>query len=125
MSSDTSQFVTKGMIKGLVWLIVIGMFVQLAVVGFVFEQSYQGRVDLVASQRKGCARGKLDRQDNADFQRAQATYITKVTHAKSVQEDVKAAAREAVRTFNRTSKSLAERAQIDCTEAFPKASWHP
>lgn len=106
-------------------LIVIGMLVQLAVIGYVFYSGYQRRVDTVKFQRLACERGKLDRKDNADFQVAHTVYITTVTGAKSVKEDVKRAARTAVVTFNRTSQSLAKRSTIDCTKVFPDATVFP
>jgi hypothetical protein len=111
--------------RTLAQLVVICLLLQLVVIGYVFYSSYQGRVDVVNAQQRGCARNKLDRSDNAAFQQAQATYITKVTAAKSVHEDVKRAAREAVVTFNRTSAGLTKRAGIDCLKAFPKASLFP
>jgi hypothetical protein len=109
----------------IVKLILAGMLSFLLLVVYVAYSSYQGRVDTVTAQRAGCERGKLDRQANADFQRAHKKYIDKVVLAKSVEEDVKRAAREAVLTYNRTSAELTERAQIDCAEAFPKASLIP
>lgn len=106
-------------------LIVIGMLVQLLVIGYVFYQGFTGRQDIVHSQRLGCKRGKLDRQDNADFQNAHAVYITRVTDARSVQQDVKDAANEALMTFERTSASLTRRAKIDCAKVYPKARFIP
>lgn len=127
--------------KGLVILLLIGMFVQLGVITLVGVNARQARhnlaesekdarlnlakseknarLNLVHSQRRGCLRGKRDRQDNADFQRAQSRYIFKVTQAASVREDVKRAARIARRTFKRTSTSLTKRAKIDCKKAYP------
>lgn len=43
-------------------LIVLGMIVQLFVIGYVFYQSYEGRVHVVVAQRAGCERSKLDRK---------------------------------------------------------------
>lgn len=111
--------------RSLAKLILIGMAVQLMVIGYVFYQSYQGRADVVSNQRAGCERGKLDREDNAEFQVAQKDYILKVTSAVSVKEDVKAAARQAAKTFEKTSARLTRRAMIDCTTAYPKASFLP
>lgn len=110
---------TRRMGRWLVYLVLIGMFVQLSVVVYVGVRDHQARAELINSQRRGCERGKLDRQDNADFQMAQSTYIRKVVLAKSVEEDVKTAAREARETFKRTSTSLSKRAQIDCKKVFP------
>jgi hypothetical protein len=106
-------------------LIVVGMLLQGCVVGYVFYQSYVGRESVVDASRLGCERSKLDRKDNADFQWAQARYILKVSGAASVKADVKRAARTALKTFNRTSKSLERRARIDCKKAFPKAGLLP
>lgn len=111
--------------RSLVRLILIGMAVQLIVIFYVGWESYAGRVNLVKSQRAGCERGKLDRTDNADFQRAHTKYITSVTDAASVKEDVKSAAREAVQTFRRTSEELTQRAHIICADVYPKASLLP
>lgn len=101
------------------------MLIEIAVISYVFYQSYAGRETVVQASRLGCERNKLDRKDNADFQRAQALYILRVTSAASVKEDVKRAARTALKTFNRTSKSLEHRARIDCKKAFPKAGLLP
>jgi len=106
-------------------LIIIGMLVQLLVIGYVFYSSYQGRVATVKAQRAGCERSKKDRLANADFQQAHRRYIDKVVLAKSVEEDVKKAAREAVKTYNRTSAELTGRSLINCAEAFPKARLIP
>src|SRR4051812_48597046 len=106
-------------------LIIIGMVVQLVVISYVFYQSYQGRADVVDNQRAGCERGKLDRQDNADFQRAHAEYIRKVVLAESVKQDVKDAAYTALNTFARTSASLTKRAKINCEDVYPKVSLIP
>ncbi len=106
-------------------LVVLGMVIQLFVIAYVFYSGYEGRKTLITSQRAGCERGKLDRIDNAAFQRAHKKYIDKVVLAQSVKEDVKKAAREAVRTYNRTAEALTKRSQINCEAAFPKASLIP
>lgn len=105
--------------KKLVIFLLIGFLVQLGLLGYVYSTSQDGKQNLVNSQRAGCERGKKDRIANAAFQRAHATYIKTVTSAESVKEDVKAAARKALKTFKRTSAELTERAKIDCKEAFP------
>lgn len=117
--------ITNRTAHSLALLMVVGMAVQLLVVFYVFYSNYQGRANAVEAQRSGCERGKLDRSDNADFQRTQRDYIGKVVLAASVHEDVKRAAREAVAVFNRTSDSLWHRAQIDCVSAIPDASLFP
>lgn len=109
----------------LVKMIIIGMIVQLTVVGFVAYSTFDDRSDLVNAQRAGCERSKLDRKDNADFQVAHKRYIDKVVLAQSVKEDVKQAARDAVRTYNRTSADLAARAKLKCAVLFPKGGVIP
>lgn len=109
----------------LAYLIVLGMAVQLGVIGYVFWTGYQGRQTTVENQRAGCVRGKLDRVDNAAFQTAQRDYILKVTGAASVKEDVKEAAREAIETFDKTVSSITKRSLINCKEAFPDAKVIP
>jgi hypothetical protein len=110
---------TRRVGRGLVVLVMIGMLVQLGVIVYVAKNGHDGRVNLIHASRAGCERSKLDRQDNADFQKAQSTYIRKVVLAQSVKPDVKQAARTARKTFKRTSASLSVRAQIDCKKAFP------
>lgn len=109
----------------LVKLILVSMGIQLAVVGYVFYQSYVGRSELVQSQRAGCERGKLDRIDNAAFQRAHKKYIDKVVLAQSVKADVKKAAREAVKTYNKTAADLTKRSRINCLHVYPDAGVFP
>lgn len=90
-------------------LIIFVMLIQISVLGYVLYSSYEGR-------RNACVRGKLDRRDNADFQLAQNTFLLKIIEAPSVPDDVKEVAQEAVETVNRTSASLNERAEINCTK---------
>lgn len=106
-------------------LIILGMFIQLLVIGYVFLQGYDQRVTLVKAQRQGCERGKLDNKDNADFQTAQTDYITVLSNTTSVSNDVKAAAKKANETYRRTSDSLTERTKIKCEEVYPDASLLP
>jgi hypothetical protein len=111
--------------RKLALLILIGMLAQLLVIGYVFYSAYERRVEMTGKSRVACERNKLDRADNADFQRAHTKYITSVTGAASVQEDVKRAARKAVVTFRRTSNSLTSRSKIDCKTAFPDPTLFP
>lgn len=104
-------------------MVFIGILVQLSVIGYVFVANHQNQSAIVNSQRAGCGRGKSDRSDNAKFQRAQTAYISKVIAAPSVKEDVKKVAREARKTFRKTSHSLAQRSKIDCARKFPKTRW--
>lgn len=116
---------TKQTGQRVVQVVVIGMLVQLAVIGYVFYSAYARRVDATKNNRAACERNKLDRTDVADFQKAQTVYITSVTGAASVKEDVKRAARKAILTFDRTSQGLTERSKIDCTKAFPDPTLFP
>jgi uncharacterized membrane protein YebE (DUF533 family) len=109
----------------LVKMIIVGMVVQLSVVGYVAYSSWKGHDDTAKNSQAGCERTKQDRKDNADFQTAQKNYINKVVLAQSVKPDVKNAAREAIKTFDRTSASLTKRAKIDCDAAFPKGGIFP
>jgi ribosomal protein S20 len=85
----------------------------------------KGHDDTAKNSQAGCERTKQDRKDNADFQTAQKTYINKVVLAQSVKADVKAAAKEAIKTFDRTSANLTKRSMIDCHAAFPKGGILP
>lgn len=116
--------------KSIAKLLIAMLFVQLAILAFVYtelnsareddaRQAHEARKEIRMGQFMACERGKLDRRDNADFQRAHTTYITTVTGAASVKEDVKVAAREAKKTFDRTADSLDARSRIDCAKAYP------
>lgn len=94
-------------------LIVIGMIVQLGVIGYVFYSSYEGRKDLVTSQRAGCKRGIKDRRANGEGWRiAQSARIH--------DGQIIIAGR-----YARIAGGLEERSRIDCAKAFPKASIFP
>jgi hypothetical protein len=116
-------------------LLLCGLALFLIVAAYSTWVGYQGRHDQYVTQKAGCERGKLDRTDNAAFQRAYVRYNGKVTHAASVHEDVKHAARELRSTVRRTSASLASRTGpirvvdgkkigLDC-QAIPKPSLLP
>jgi hypothetical protein len=106
-------------------LILLGMFVQVLVIGYTFYDSHQGRVNLVNTQRKGCERSKLDRQDNADFQVAYTKYVNTLKAAGEVPKEVRAAAKEANKTYQRTAQSLTERSKINCKEVYPDVKFIP
>lgn len=95
------------------------------VAGLPLVAAYVQRQSVVVSSRAACERTKLDRADNAAGWTAHRNYITQVTGAASVKEDVKAAARGAVKTYARISVSLTERSLIDCADAYPDASLMP
>jgi hypothetical protein len=94
-------------------LIIVGMIVQLVVIGYVFWSSYEGRKDLVTSQRLGCRRGRLDRNANAEGWRIAEA-------ARSASGDYAVAAR-----YDIIAVGLEERANINCEDAYPKASIFP
>lgn len=97
----------------LIKLILAAMVVQIFVIGFVLYQSYAGRVQLVKTQRAGCARGKLDRVANAsgwrfaEKARRDAGEITVANH------------------YANLASGLEKRSRIDCQTAFPNASLLP
>lgn len=103
----------KSLLFKMAVLILIGMLVQLVVIGYVFYSSYEGRKDLVFSQRAGCHRGKLDRNANAEGWRIAEA-------ARSASGDYAVAAR-----YDIIAVGLEERANINCEEAYPKASIFP
>lgn len=106
-------------------LIILGMIVQLLVIGYVFASQYEGRVTTYHNLLAGCERSKKDRVANADFQNAHRKYIERVVLAQSVKEDVKRAARDALATYQVTADALLERSTIDCRKAFAKPGIFP
>lgn len=108
MTDEVSSILTK-----LAIMLLIGMLVQLGVIGYVFYSSYQGRKEVVTSQRAGCKRGKLDRGANATGWRiAQA--------ARAADKQFAVAARYSI-----IAAGLETRSRIDCAKAYPKASIFP
>ena len=99
--------------RGIVKLILIIMGVQLFILGYIFYQSYEGRKDLVDSQRKGCERGKIDRDMNALGWR-------QAEEARTADGDLAVA-----KTYRDIASSLESRSDINCEEAFPEASLIP
>lgn len=84
--------------------------------GYTVWQSYQGRVELVHSQRAGCERGKLDKRANArGWRAAEAARV-----ASGTPNDLKAAHKYAVIAYG-----LEQRARIPCSRAFPSTSLLP
>ncbi len=68
---------------------------------------------------RACENNRSDRIDNAAGWTAHRIYITSVTGAASVREDVKRAARKANQTYTAISASLTKRADIDCGGVLP------
>lgn len=92
---------------------------------YVTWVAYDGRREIVNAAREACENSKLDRIDNAASWTAHRDYITSVTAARSVKEDVKRAARKANLTYTLTSAGLRVRANIDCHDTIPDASLRP
>ena len=97
----------------LVKLLIVGMVVQLGVIGYVLYSSYQGRVDLINAQRHGCVRGKLDRRANARGWRT-------AQHRSLSQHQPRFS-----KIYNGIASGLDARSRIDCTKVFPSASLLP
>lgn len=129
---------TRGQGTKLARLIMIGFGVGILVIAYVVYQSYEGRVDLINSQRIGCNRGKLDRQANAEGWRAaeeariaslalsskitinQARALVKQPRKPDDPPDLTAAWR-----YDRIAAGLEKRSRIVCEEAYPSASFLP
>lgn len=94
-------------------LVVLGMIIQLLVISYVFYVDYRGRSKTVNNQRAACERGKLDRASNAEGWR-----IAEAARRES--GDLVVAVR-----YSQLARDLEERAQINCEEAFPRASLIP
>lgn len=114
---------TKNILR-LAKLIVIGMLVQLLVIGYVFYSNYQGRKDNVKSLRAGCERGKIDRKDSARAARANATNWSKAAAIRRKSGDISVALAYEGNSLKQTisADSLLRRSRINCAEAYPKAS---
>lgn len=101
------------MAHNLARLVVIGLCVQIAVIGYVFYSSYQGRVRLAQAQQAGCSRAKLDRVDNAlGWRNAEAA------RRQSGQINI-------ANEYGAIASGLEARSRIDCKTAFPDASLFP
>jgi hypothetical protein len=105
MTEDTAQKLTK--------LVILCLVLFLFVIGYVFFTGYNGRRDLVESQRRGCERGKLDRNANASGWR-----IAEDARRSDGQTDV-------ANNYAAIARGLERRSRINCKEAFPKASLIP
>jgi hypothetical protein len=104
-------------------LILIGMFVQLGVMCYVVYSSYEGRKTLVTSQRAGCERGKKDRR-SANVLGSSTLLALQDTDSRNpdplTDDRVKAETDIIDELFG-----LQIRANIDCSEVYPKASLFP
>jgi hypothetical protein len=102
-----------GDVWNLAKLIMLGMFVQLMVILYVFFSGYFDRVDLVDSQRAGCERGKLDRIANAQGWR--------------IAQDARIASGDYVvaHRYGTLARDLEARSKIDCRDVYPDARLIP
>lgn len=119
-------------------LMIIGMLLFLVLVVYVFWTGYEGRKDLVAGQRAGCERGKLDRGDNAKgWRTAEAARLASVAEDMHISVDAaKSVITQpplagdlpdliAARNYNEIATSLEDRSRIECSEVFPDANFFP
>lgn len=97
----------------LVRVILLGMMVQLLVIGYVFYQSYKGRQDVVIAQRSGCERAKLDRRANSGGWRI-------AENARRHSGNIVVADK-----YESIAEGQEKRSLINCTKAFPNASLLP
>lgn len=136
MTADTGKKLTRLIISGLVLI--------LALTAVVFAQSYfgrknlekaerQARFELVASQRAGCQRSKLDRRANAlGWRTAQNARMQTLAQDLDIPlKEVKALIPQqpaaddpsdltALRRYDKIAQELEERSEINCAKAFPK-----
>jgi hypothetical protein len=123
---------------GLAKMIIIGLLVQIAVIGYVFYQSYAGREEVVNSQRLGCERGKLDRKANALGWRAaeQARIAEFATEQHLVPSEAKLWLNMphrpsdpysliAARRYDKIATGLENRGRITCAVVYPKPGLLP
>lgn len=97
----------------LVKIVVIGLLVNLGVIGYVFGSNYAARKSTVAGQRFSCERNKLDRKANASGWR-----IAQEARRKS--GDISIAIR-----YGNLARGLERRARLDCKKTYPKARLFP
>lgn len=117
---------TPGMIEithRFVNLIIIALFVQLLVVGYVFITEHNGRQVAVNAAREGCKRDKLDRA---------ASVILNQNILKAFGEGAKInpkvltkERRKAIAKIEATTAGLDFRARINCHNRYPDARWIP
>ena len=105
-------------------LIVLGMIIQLIVIGYVVYSQYEGRKDSVTNLRAGCERGKKDRRDNARIARADADNWHQAALVRRKDGDIDVATVYEGNSLRQllSAESLTERSKINCAQAFPKAS---
>lgn len=104
-------------------LVVLGMTIQLLVIGYVFYTDYRGRERAILASREGCERDKLDRTASVvlnkniliAFQETDKNRLTPPSHRRMV----------ALNKINATTAGLDARARINCVQRYPEASLFP
>jgi len=107
----------RKIVKGLTALVMAGMFVQLAVIGYVAFRFYHSGRELVYSARAGCGRTILDRNSiltlnlalQEGFRDTDKRFVGPISPERI----------NAEKALERDLPALLVRAQIDCQEAFP------
>lgn len=94
-------------------LVLVGMCIQLLVIGYVFITEYNGRTDVVTAARQGCERDKLDRKANARGWR-----IAEEARRKEGQTKV-------ADDYAKIAGPMEKRSRINCKARYPKASMFP
>src|SRR4051794_36950964 len=111
-------------------MVLIGLCVNLGVIGYVFYQSYTGRETVVKATRNGCERSKRDSEANALGWRtaetaringvAQQLDITLFEAEKMIKQKPKRSDPTdliAARKYDHIAKGLERRSRISCPKA--------
>jgi hypothetical protein len=99
-------------------------FVMVLIVFSIWLSSYEGRKNVVQSQRSGCERAKLDRRANAQgWRTAQAARQVTANEPPGdggPSDEERSAAKVASDRYQEIADGLDRRSRIDCTAVFPK-----
>jgi hypothetical protein len=103
------------------------LFFVVLLVAAVFDQSYVGRHELVNSQRRGCQRGILDRQDTIRVRRTQALSDAAIGHDPAQPPATRRVRLHQAAIEWRSVHALQSRIPpaLDCARAFPQPSPFP
>jgi hypothetical protein len=104
-------------------LVVIGMVVQLVVIGYVFWVDHKARTTVVTAARAACELSKQDRVASVVL-RENILEVFEESQ-KSVKPINSPERKIALDKINRTTVEVKDRSKIDCNAAFPKASLIP
>lgn len=98
---------------GLAKIVVLGMLVQLMVIGYIFVASHSTSDTIVNAARAGCERNKRDRRANAEGWRiAQSARWASGDFAVS-------------RRYGKLASQLESRSRLNCKKTYPKARLLP